>query len=80
MSLAKNIRKLATVGERYGPAMKIEDPKEAERYFEALVTWRVRYCGESWPTATLTVRQDLLSYAFNVGCCGKVREVFNLGG
>lgn len=52
-----------TVGEAYGPAMKIQDQAEATAYFEKLVQRRLRLFTEERPDAECVIRKDLGYYA-----------------
>lgn len=52
-----------TIGEMYGPAMKIQDPDEAENYFKALVAWQMKTTGVSQEEAERREKLNLGYYA-----------------
>ena len=51
-----------TIGEKYGPAMKIEDQAEADAYFETLVEHHMRF-GHARDAAEARERWNLGYYA-----------------
>lgn len=51
-----------TIGDKYGPAMKITDPEEARRYFQICVDHSMRH-GNSRSEAESIERQNLGYYA-----------------
>jgi hypothetical protein len=53
----------ATIGEVYGPAMKITDPEEAKEYFEAVVVYSMEKFGTSREEAEHNTRSNLGFYA-----------------
>ncbi len=48
-----------TIGEKYGPAMKISDPSEAQKYFERCVEHSMRTGAESREHAEATERSNI---------------------
>ena len=52
-----------TYGEAYDPAMKITDPKEAEKYLKALVERSVKYFGQTHGEAERITKENLGYYA-----------------
>lgn len=48
-----------TIGEAYGPAMKITDPAEAKAYFDALVERNMRVSGNDRTKAEIIERSNL---------------------
>ena len=51
-----------TIGEKYGPAMQMTDPREAAEYFESCVEHMMRF-GKSREEAESTERQNLGYFA-----------------
>lgn len=49
--------------ETLGPAMEIKDQAEADKYFEALVVFKMQRCGTTRTDAERRVREDLGYYA-----------------
>lgn len=52
-----------TIGDKYGPAMKIEDQAEADVYFERCVEHAMRVCPRERTEAEATERSNLGYYA-----------------
>lgn len=52
-----------TIGEAYDPAMKIDNQKDADEYFEALVLRSITYFGTSRKDAENIERQNLGYFA-----------------
>lgn len=52
-----------TIGDKYGPAMKIEDQAEADAYFEACVAHTMQFGGKDRAEAEHIERSNLGYYA-----------------
>lgn len=67
----------ATNGDRYHPAMKITDQKEADAYFELCVEWQMRH-GYSRAEAEKIERGNLVYFAgyYNAETVARVERLF----
>jgi hypothetical protein len=68
-----------TIGESYDPAMKITDPQEASKYFEALVQRDITHFGTSRQEAERVERINLGYYAgyYDSATRERVERLFN---
>lgn len=68
-----------TMGEAYGRAMKITDPKEAEEYLSALIERNMRLSGHSREEAEKIEKGNLGYYAgyYNSATRERVERLFN---
>lgn len=67
-----------TIGDKYGPAMKITDPEEAKEYFEACVLHTMSF-GKSREEAEQIERSNIGYYAgyYDSEIASRVYELFN---
>ena len=68
-----------TIGESYGPAMKITTQQEADEYFEALVERNMRITGNSREKA-IAVEKSNLGYCagyYDLETSRRVQELFD---
>lgn len=69
----------ATIGEKYGPAMEITEPEEAEQYFEACVLQNMIMCGNSREKAVEIEKANLGYFAgyYSAETRARVEHLFN---
>lgn len=69
---------VVSIGQMYGPAMKIRTREEAQDYFERLVEWTVKHEGLAREEAEKTEIRNLANYAgnFNPTTAYRVLKLF----
>ena len=63
MISTEHLKRTCTVGEKYKPAMTIEDAEDAEQYFQAIVEHNVRFGNHTRDEAVVIEKQNLGYFA-----------------